>query len=317
MFPDEPERLQVGCGQRSTVAAGSPLGADAGRRPGALTGDRPLSVNNDGADVEQSRRVLELLHVSKSFPGVEAVVDVDLIVRPGETVGIVGENGAGKSTLMKVISGVYPADTFEGELLIEGAPRHFRSVRDAEAAGVVLVPQELYIAPGLSIAENMFMGVLPGRFGFVDEAKLRALAREQLRFFGIAARPDAPAGVLSPSEQRLVTIASALSKSARLIILDEPTAALTEQEAHHLFAHIRRSARPGRGLPLHFASARRDRAHRRPRSGDAQRPRRRSVRYSARQSRRDGARNDRPRSRACTGAAAQRAGRAGAAGSSG
>ena len=199
-----------------------------------------MSVNNDGADVEQSRRVLELLHVSKSFPGVEAVVDVDLIVRPGETVGIVGENGAGKSTLMKVISGVYPADTFEGELLIEGVPRHFRSVRDAEAAGVVLVPQELYIAPGLSIAENMFMGVLPGRFGFVDEAKLRALAKEHLRFFGIAARPDAPAGVLSPSEQRLVTIASALSKSARLIILDEPTAALTEQEAHHLFAHIRR-----------------------------------------------------------------------------
>ena len=100
---------------------------------------------------------------------------------------------------MKVISGVYPADSFEGELLIEGVPRHFRSVRDAEAAGVVLVPQELFIAPGLSIAENMFMGVLPGRFGFVDEAKLHALAREQLRFFGISARPDAPAGVLRPA----------------------------------------------------------------------------------------------------------------------
>ncbi len=215
--------------------------------PATSRRNRTLAGGDDGGNQALTPCVLELRHVSKSFPGVQAVSDVDLTVRPGETVGIVGENGAGKSTLMKVISGVYPADSFEGELLIEGVPRHFRSVRDAEAAGVVLVPQELFIAPGLSIAENMFMGVLPGRFGFVDEAKLHALAREQLRFFGISARPDAPAGVLSPSEQRLVTIASALSKSARLIILDEPTAALTEQEAEHLFAHIRRVRDQGVG----------------------------------------------------------------------
>jgi ABC-type sugar transport system ATPase subunit len=184
--------------------------------------------------------VLEMRNISKAFPGVQAVSDVSLIASAGETVGIVGENGAGKSTLMKMIAGVYPASTFEGELVFEGLPRHFRSVRDAEAAGIVLVPQELHIAPELSIAENMFMGMLPGKHGFVDERKLRSLAYEQLRFFGIKVRPDAQAGVLSPSEQRLVTIASALSKSARLIILDEPTAALTEQEAQHLFDHIRR-----------------------------------------------------------------------------
>jgi ABC-type sugar transport system ATPase subunit len=206
-----------------------------------------VSLEDDQETAARSRCVLELRHVGKSFPGVRAVSDVDLTVRPGETVGIVGENGAGKSTLMKIVSGVYAADTFEGELLIEDVPCHFRSVRDAEAAGVVLVPQELYIAPGLSIAENMFMGVLPGRFGLVDEDRLRALAEEQLRFFGIAVRPDAPAGVLSASEQRLLTIASALSKSARLIILDEPTAALTEQEAGHVFDHIRHVCEQGVG----------------------------------------------------------------------
>jgi ABC-type sugar transport system ATPase subunit len=187
-----------------------------------------------------SAPVLELRDVSKSFPGVLAVSGVNMSVVAGETVGIVGENGAGKSTLMKMIAGIYPASTFEGELVFRGVKRHFKSVRDAEAAGIVLVPQELHIAPELSIAENMFMGMLPGRFGFVDEAKLRALAYEQLSFFGIKVRPDAQAGVLSPSEQRLVTIASALSKSARLIILDEPTAALTDREAQHLFDHIRR-----------------------------------------------------------------------------
>jgi ABC-type sugar transport system ATPase subunit len=188
----------------------------------------------------QATPILEMRGISKSFAAVQAVKDVDLSVVPGETVGIVGENGAGKSTLMKMIAGVYPASSFEGELVFEGRPRHFKSVRDAEAAGIVLVPQELHIAPNLSIAENMFMGMLPGSFGLVDERKLRALAGEQLRFFGITVRPEAQAGILSPSEQRLVTIASALTKSARLIILDEPTAALTEQEAQHLFDHIRR-----------------------------------------------------------------------------
>ena len=206
-----------------------------------------VSITDESGAAARPRSVLEMRHVSKSFPGVQAVSDVDLSVWPGETVGIIGENGAGKSTLMKIVSGVYAAGSFSGELLIEEAPRHFRSVRDAEAAGVVLVPQELYIAPGLSIAENMFMGVLPGRLGFVDERRLRSLAEEQLSFFGITVRPDAPAGVLSASEQRLVTIASALSKSARLIILDEPTAALTEQEAQHVFDHIRRVCAQGVG----------------------------------------------------------------------
>jgi ABC-type sugar transport system ATPase subunit len=182
--------------------------------------------------------VLDVRGVSKSFGGTHALRDVDLALRAGETVGIVGENGAGKSTLMKIIAGVYAA--FDGELIVHGKPRAFRSVKDAEAAGIVLVPQELQVAPNLSIAENMFMGILPGRRGFVDERALYQHARDRLRFFDIHASPDARMATLAPSEQRLVTIAAALSKSARIIILDEPTAALTEEEATRLFAHVRR-----------------------------------------------------------------------------
>ena len=155
-----------------------------------------MVLTNEGAGPEPAGRadaVLELRQVSKSFPGVRAVIGVDLSVRRGETVGIVGENGAGKSTLMKIVAGVYPADSFDGEMLIDGIPRRFADVRHAEAAGVVLVPQELYIAPGLSIAENMFMGRLPGRYGFCRQppaarAGNRAAAilrhRGQSRFAG-------------------------------------------------------------------------------------------------------------------------------------
>ena len=184
--------------------------------------------------------VLSLRKVSKAFGGILAVSDVSLDVRPGEVVALIGENGAGKSTLMKIISGVYSGDSFEGEMLLDGAPARFRNVREAEAAGIVLVPQELHIAPNLSIAENMFMGMLPAKRGFVDECKLHQIAKERLAFFGVDARPNAPVGELSPSAQRLVTIAAALSKSAaRVLILDEPTASLTQAEAVHLFERLR------------------------------------------------------------------------------
>ena len=199
-------------------------------------------VEGGSSDVAAGRPVdcaLELRQVSKSFSGVPAVSEVNLQVWPGEIVAVIGENGAGKSTLMKIISGVHAGDSYQGELLIDGAPARFRNVRDAEAAGIVLVPQELHIAPNLSIAENMFMGMLPSRHGFVDEARLYAIATERLAFFGVQADPNAPVGELSPSAQRMVTIASALSKAAtRVLILDEPTASLTQGEAAHLFERL-------------------------------------------------------------------------------
>jgi len=183
--------------------------------------------------------VLQLRGVGKSFGGVPALADVDLQVRAGEVVAVIGENGAGKSTLMKIISGVHERDG--GEMLLGGQPARFRGVRDAETQGIVLVAQELHVAPNLSIAENMFMGMLPRtRLGFVENAKLHAMALERLAFFGVDADPSAPIRELSPSAQRLVTIASALSKSAtRILILDEPTASLTQGEAVHLFERMK------------------------------------------------------------------------------
>jgi ABC-type sugar transport system ATPase subunit len=192
--------------------------------------------------------LLELRGVSKSFPGVRAVVDADFVLRSGEVAGVVGENGAGKSTLMKVIAGIYPAGSFTGSILVRGEEKTFHSVHDAEAEGIVLVPQELYIASELSIAENMFVGRLPGRRGLVNGDELHAKARAWLTFFQVDARPSARAATLTPSEQREVMLAAALSKDASILILDEPTASLSEPEANRLFEHIKHLKESGVGV---------------------------------------------------------------------
>ena len=192
--------------------------------------------------------LLELQGVSKSFPGVRAVEDVDFSLHEGEVAGLVGENGAGKSTLMKVIAGIYPGGSYEGSVLVRGEEQHFRSVHDAEAKSIVLVPQELFIALELSIAENMFVGRLPGARGLVDEDALLREAASWLKFFDVRARPGARAAVLTPSEQREVMLAAALSKDAKILILDEPTASLSESEARRLFDHIDRLRESGVGV---------------------------------------------------------------------
>lgn len=193
-------------------------------------------------------KLLELRGMTKSFPGVRAVDNVDFALERGEIVGVVGENGAGKSTLMKILAGIYPAGSYQGTIRIDGEDRAFRSVHHAEAQGVVLVPQELHVAPGLSIAENMFVGRLPKRFGLIDEGSLHVKAREWLDFFGIHARPSALAASLTPSEQREVMIAAALSKEASILMLDEPTASLSEGEAQRLFDHLHRLRASGVGI---------------------------------------------------------------------
>lgn len=193
----------------------------------------------------------ELLRVNgarKRFGGAVALDEVSLIVRVGHVVGVVGENGAGKSTLMKILGGVYPAGTYEGEVLLRGEAVQFRSVQDARVAGVVLIPQELHIAPELSIAENMFAGMLPSRAGFVNGQELASRAREWLGFFDLTLDPLLPASVLSPSEQRLILIAGALSLRARVLILDEPTASLSEGEGQTLFRHVQRLRDQGIGV---------------------------------------------------------------------
>lgn len=195
------------------------------------------TVNQDSLKIE---------NLTKKFSGIAATRNANFTIAPGETLALLGENGAGKSTLMKVVAGVYPHGSYEGSISLGDRVMQFHSVRDAERNGVVLVPQELHIAPNLSIAENMFMGMLPKRFGIVDKVSLMERARDRLRFFGLNADPAAPASTISASEQRLMMISAALGKSAaKVLILDEPTASLTEGEAEHLFAKMEQVRKTG------------------------------------------------------------------------
>ncbi|KQV22163.1 hypothetical protein ASC97_27715 [Rhizobium sp. Root1203] len=201
--------------------------------------------------------VLQAQNVTKQFFGISVVVDVSLSVRAGETIAMLGENGAGKSTLMKLIAGVHPHSSFDGQIFLDGKELRLKTVREAEERGIVLVQQELHVAGNLSIAENAAMGRLPNRFGVVDRAQMLRHAMKCLQFFQIDADPTKPMATLSASEQRLLMIASALSKaSPRLLILDEPTAALTPGEAEHLYNKIRQVTQSG--VPTIFITHRLD-----------------------------------------------------------
>ncbi len=195
---------------------------------------RPIAEFAEARQI--STALLGVEGLSKHFAGVQALDDVTLSVNRGEVVGLVGENGAGKTTLAKIVGGVYRAD--RGRIWYEGKERHFGSVREAQAAGIVMIAQELQVAKRLSIAENMAMGALPTKHGVIDRGRLYRQTEEQLAFFGVVADPLAPLSTLASAEQREVVIAAALAKSAKLVILDEPTAALTEAEAERLFAYI-------------------------------------------------------------------------------
>jgi putative multiple sugar transport system ATP-binding protein len=185
--------------------------------------------------------ILEMRGITKTFPGVKALEDVNLAVRRGEIHAICGENGAGKSTLMKVLSGVYPTGSYEGEIVFDGQPVRFSGIRDSEHVGIVIIHQELALVPYLSIAENIFLGnERRGRFGVIDWNKANAEAGELLRSVGLDENPVTPVGQLGVGKQQLVEIAKALSKDVRLLILDEPTAALNDNDSAHLLDLLRR-----------------------------------------------------------------------------
>jgi putative multiple sugar transport system ATP-binding protein len=175
--------------------------------------------------------VLEMRGISKTFPGVKALDNVNLSVAPAEIHALVGENGAGKSTLMKVLSGVYPHGTFEGEISYEGRPGHFRDISDSERLGIVIIHQELALVPFLSIAENIFLGNEPARFGVIDQDQVYRRSRALLATVGLDENPDTLVTHLGVGKQQLVEIAKALSKKVRLLILDEPTASLSETDS--------------------------------------------------------------------------------------
>jgi putative multiple sugar transport system ATP-binding protein len=188
-----------------------------------------------------SDHILEMRAITKTFPGVKALENVSLSVRRGEIHAICGENGAGKSTLMKVLSGVYPSGTYDGEIVYDGRPVDFSGIRDSEHVGIVIIHQELALVPYLSIAENIFLGnERRGRFGLIDWNKANAEAAELTRSVGLDENPTTPVGQLGVGKQQLVEIAKALSKDVRLLILDEPTAALNDNDSAHLLGLLRR-----------------------------------------------------------------------------
>jgi ribose transport system ATP-binding protein len=174
--------------------------------------------------------------VSKRFGATQALDHIDLDVRPGEVVALLGENGAGKSTLSNIIAGTFAPDT--GSMEWQGAPYAPAEPGDAIAAGIGMIHQELRLLPDLTVAENVFVGRWPMRGGKVDRAQMEARAAEQLHRLGLDIAPDTPVRALRVAAQQQVEIAKALTLDAKLLLLDEPTAALGAEETEHLFAVI-------------------------------------------------------------------------------
>lgn len=191
--------------------------------------------------------VLQARGISKSFPGVKALDGVSLTVRSGSVHALLGENGAGKSTLMNVLAGVFPAD--EGEILLEGRRVSFRNTREAREAGIAIIFQELNLIPQLTVAQNVFLGREPlTRGGLIDDARMNREATGWLRQLGLDVAPQTPVASLRVGEQQVVEIAKAISMKARVIIMDEPTSAITEQEVLVLHDLIRQLRRDGVAL---------------------------------------------------------------------
>lgn len=190
--------------------------------------------------------LLEVEALSKSYPGVRALDEVSLRLGAGEVLALVGENGAGKSTLLKSLAGIVAPDS--GTLRLDGSDARFASPGAARDAGIALIHQELMIADNLSAAANVFLGREPRRFGVLRHAEITRRAGEVLRSVGADFGPDTPAGELSVGGRQLIEIARALSQEARVLIMDEPTSALSERDAARLLDLVRDLATRGTGI---------------------------------------------------------------------
>jgi ribose transport system ATP-binding protein len=199
-----------------------------------------------------SSLLLVVRDLSKQFAGVRALKGVSLSVGRGEVVAIVGENGAGKSTLMKIVAGVQTPTS--GEIIVDGQPVHFTSVAQALARGISLIHQELNLADNLSVGANIFLGREPRRLGLIDHAAIDRESRKYLAMVGLDVDPQTIVSTLSIGKQQLVEIAKALSTSARLLIMDEPTSSLSEHEAQRLFEVVRQLR--GSGVSVLYISHR-------------------------------------------------------------
>lgn len=190
------------------------------------------------AGPSNDRPILEVRGISKSFPGVRALKNVDLRIWPGEVHALMGENGAGKSTLMKILAGAYRPDS--GSILLDGNPVQFRTPHEARLAGIGIIYQELTVAPNLTVSGNVFLGSELSRFGFIkDTAEMDQKTQEVLDRLGARFRPNQRAAHLAVAEQQQVEIARALFYKSRVLVMDEPTAALSDRETDRLFEVVR------------------------------------------------------------------------------
>src|SRR5215471_14129725 len=179
--------------------------------------------------------ILKMKAITKGFPGVKALDGVTFDLNQGEIHALVGENGAGKSTLIKILAGVYPYPEYGGEIVLDDAERRFTSVRDSEAAGIAVIYQEMSLVKDLSVAENIFLGRAPRRLGIINWDELFSRVQKLLDELHLQIDPRTPVRNLGIGQQQLVEIAKALSQNARILVLDEPTAALTDAEVETLF----------------------------------------------------------------------------------
>lgn len=181
-----------------------------------------------------SDNILEMRNITKVFPGVKALDNVNFNVQRGEIHALVGENGAGKSTLMKVLSGVYPSGSYTGQIFFDGEERHFKDIAHSEKIGIVIIHQELALIPLLSIAENIFLGNERAKYGVINWNEAIVRTKTLLEKVGLHESPDTLITDIGVGKQQLVEIAKALSKEVRLLILDEPTASLNESDSEAL-----------------------------------------------------------------------------------
>ena len=180
------------------------------------------------------KALLEMRNITKTFPGVRALSDVNIVVEEGEIHALCGENGAGKSTLMNVLSGIYPYGTYEGDIYYNGDLCQFKNIKDSEKQGIVIIHQELALVPYLSIAENMFLGNEQQKNGHIDWNATYQKAAEYMEVVGLQEKPGTLIKDIGMGKQQLLEIAKALTKNVRLLILDEPTSSLNESDARNL-----------------------------------------------------------------------------------
>lgn len=201
---------------------------------------------------EQKKILLRISNVSKYFPGTKALDNVSLDVYEGEIHAICGENGAGKSTLMKILSGVYPEGSYEGEFYLQGTKCQFGGVKDSEKFGIRIIYQELTLVPQMTVAENILLGAEPNRYGIINQNQLYSEAEQLLKDYDLNVPCSVKVSALGIGQQQMVEIAKALSGKARLLILDEPTSALTIDETETLLRIIRELK--GRGVTCIYIS---------------------------------------------------------------